>query len=59
MNQARRLMAVGRSVSPEVVNGCGWCRQLFNYNAPLKVIIDNDGTLEKIEAEDLMPYAFL
>jgi cytidine deaminase len=43
----------------EVVNGCGWCRQLFSYNTPLKVIIDNNGTLEKVEAEDLMPYAFL
>lgn len=45
--------------SYKVINGCGWCRQLFNYNAPLKVIIDNAGTLQKVEAEDLMPYAFL
>jgi len=42
----------------EVVNGCGWCRQLFSYNTPLKVIIDNDGKLEVIEADDLIPYAF-
>jgi cytidine deaminase len=43
----------------QVVNGCGWCRQLFSYNAPLKVIIDNKGVLEAVEAENLMPYAFL
>ena len=43
----------------EVVNGCGWCRQLFSYNTPLKVIIDNNGVLKKVEAEVLMPYAFL
>lgn len=43
----------------QVVNGCGWCRQLFSYNTPLKVIIDNNGVLEAVEAEELMPYAFL
>jgi len=43
----------------EVVNGCGWCRQLFCYNAPLKVITDNNGTLEVREAEELMPLAFM
>lgn len=43
----------------QVVNGCGWCRQLFSYNAPLKVIIDNEGSLEVVNAEKLMPYAFL
>jgi cytidine deaminase len=47
------------SDSFEVVNGCGWCRQLFSYNAPLKVIVDNNGQLEVVKAEDLMPYAFL
>jgi cytidine deaminase len=45
--------------SLKVVNGCGWCRQLFSYNSPLKVIINNENVLEKVEAEDLMPYAFL
>src|SRR4051812_29799206 len=30
----------------EVVNGCGWCRQLFAYNTPLNVIADNKGKLE-------------
>lgn len=55
---------VGVRYTPEtdeyaVVNGCGWCRQLFSYNAPLKVIIDNDGTLEVVEAEELLPHAFL
>jgi cytidine deaminase len=44
----------------QVVNGCGWCRQLFSYNAPLNVIIDNSkGGLEIVKAQDLMPYAFL
>jgi cytidine deaminase len=43
----------------EVVNGCGWCRQLFSYNAPLNIIIDNEGKLEVVKAEELMPYAFL
>jgi len=43
----------------QVVNGCGWCRQLFCYNMPLNVIIDNNGTLEVVGAEKLMPYAFL
>ena len=45
--------------SYQVVNGCGWCRQLYAYNAPLKVITDNDGKLELVEAEQLLPYAFL
>jgi cytidine deaminase len=43
----------------EVVNGCGWCRQLFSYSAPLNVIIDNNGKLEVVKAEELMPYAFM
>ncbi len=43
----------------QVVNGCGWCRQLFNYNLPLRVIIDNNGVLELVSADKLMPYAFL
>jgi cytidine deaminase len=43
----------------EVVNGCGWCRQLFCYNTPLKVIVDNNGTLEIREAEDILPFSFL
>jgi cytidine deaminase len=43
----------------EVVNGCGWCRQLFSYNTPLQVIVDNSGKLETIKAEALMPYVFL
>jgi cytidine deaminase len=48
------------SDSYQVVNGCGWCRQLFSYNTPLNVIIDNSkGGLEVVKAEDLMPYAFL
>lgn len=45
--------------SSEVVNGCGWCRQLFIYNTPLNVIIDNAGKLEVVKAESLLPYAFL
>ena len=43
----------------EVVNGCGWCRQLYCYNAPLNVIVDNKGDLEVTTAEQLMPFAFL
>jgi cytidine deaminase len=50
---------IAESDSFEVVNGCGWCRQLFNYNTPLNVIIDNAGVLEVVKAEKLMPYAFL
>ncbi len=55
---------VGVRYSPEtdsfeVVNGCGWCRQLFVYNAPLKVITDNRGILEIREAEELLPLPFL
>lgn len=55
---------VGVRYSPEtdsfeVVNGCGWCRQLFVYNQPLKVITDNNGVLEVREAEDLLPLAFM
>lgn len=45
--------------SYEVVNGCGWCRQLYCYNAPLKVITNNKGKIEIQEAEDLLPLAFL
>lgn len=43
----------------KVVNGCGWCRQLFSYNTPLNVIIDSGDKLESVSAEKLMPYAFL
>lgn len=43
----------------EVVNGCGWCRQLFSYNTPLKVIINDNDKLKAVDAEELMPYAFL
>lgn len=42
-----------------VVNGCGKCRQLFLYHKPLKIIIDNNGTLEATEAEKLLPYGFV
>lgn len=41
-----------------VVNGCGKCRQLFCYHAPLKIIIDNNGILEVKEAKELLPFAF-
>jgi len=41
-----------------VVNGCGKCRQLFCYHKPLKIIIDNNGMLEAIDADKLLPYAF-
>lgn len=47
------------SDSFQVVNGCGWCRQLFSYNMPLTVITDNNGVLEAISADKLLPYAFL
>ncbi len=43
----------------EVVNGCGWCRQLYSYSTPLNVIVDNKGKLEITTAEKLMPFAFL
>lgn len=43
----------------EIVNGCGWCRQLFCYNAPLKIITNDKGKIEIREAEDLLPLAFL
>lgn len=43
----------------QVVNGCGWCRQLYAYNTPLKVIVDNGGKLEAWQAEDFLPLAFL
>ena|ERR1019366_4750156 len=43
----------------QVVNSCGWCRQLYSYNTPLKVIIDNNGILETVDAQQLMPFAFL
>lgn len=42
----------------KVVNGCGQCRQLHNYNLPLGVIIDNKGVLEVVSAEVLMPFPF-
>jgi len=45
--------------SYEVVNGCGWCRQLFCYNAPLKVITNDKGQIELRKAEDLLPLAFM
>lgn len=45
--------------SYEIVNGCGWCRQLFCYNAPLKVITNDKGNLEVREAKELLPLAFL
>lgn len=41
-----------------VVNACGQCRQLHNYNLPLSVIIDNKGVLEVVPAEQLLPYPF-
>ncbi|SRR6266540_2054834 len=47
------------SDSFEVVNGCGWCRQLFSFSAPLSVIIDDKGTLKTAPTEELMPYAFM
>jgi cytidine deaminase len=44
----------------QVVNGCGWCRQLFCYNTPLNVIVDDGkGGLAVVKAEDLLPHAFL
>ena len=43
----------------EVVNGCGWCRQLFSYNAPLNIIVDQNGKLGIMTAEEMLPYAFL
>lgn len=43
----------------EVVNGCGKCRQLYCYHAPLKIIIDDKGVLEIKEAEDLLPFVFV
>ncbi len=42
-----------------VVNGCGKCRQLYCYNAPLRAIIDNLGALELRTAEELLPLYFL
>lgn len=45
--------------SYEIVNGCGWCRQLFCHNSPLKVITNDKGRIEVREAEDLLPLAFL
>lgn len=45
--------------SVQVVNGCGWCRQLFSYNTPLNVIIDDNSVLKVVPAEKLLPYAFL
>lgn len=49
---------VPESDSYMVVNGCGKCRQLFCYHLPLKVIIDNNGILEVVDAEKLLPFAF-
>lgn len=43
----------------QVVNGCGWCRQLFCYNTPLNVIVDKNGVLKSIPAEEFLPYAFM
>ena len=43
----------------EVVNGCGLCRQLYAYNAPLNIITDNNGKLEIAHPEDLLPHVFL
>jgi len=43
----------------EIVNGCGKCRQLFCYNVPLKVIVDNSGILEVKSAQELLPLSFL
>lgn len=43
----------------EVVNACGWCRQLFVYNQPLKIITNNDGHLEIHPADELLPFSFL
>jgi cytidine deaminase len=42
-----------------VVNGCGLCRQLYNYNSPLSAIIDDNGKLQVVPVEKLLPYAFL
>jgi len=43
----------------EVVNGCGKCRQLYCQNAPLKVILDNKGVLQSMNAEETLPLAFI
>ncbi len=43
----------------EVVNGCGWCRQLYQYNTPLNVIVVDDiHKLKVVEAAELLPFAF-
>jgi cytidine deaminase len=57
-------MVVGVKYLPEtdsfaVVNACGWCRQLFSYNTPLRVIVDDNGKLDVVTAEALLPFAFL
>lgn len=41
-----------------VMNGCGKCRQLYVYHKPLKAIIDNNGVLEVVNVEQLLPFAF-
>jgi cytidine deaminase len=41
----------------EIVNPCGLCRQLYCYNAPCKVIVD-DGAAAIKEAEELLPLLF-
>ncbi len=42
-----------------VMNSCGNCRQLYAYHKPLKVIIDNEGIAESVDAESLLPYSFI
>ncbi len=45
--------------SYEVLTGCGDCRQIEAYHAPLKSIISVNGELKLVEIEDLLPFAFI
>lgn len=42
----------------EVINMCGECRQIAICHSPLKVIVDNKGTLTKVSIEKVFPYPY-
>lgn len=53
------IVAVRGENGEEIIPPCGNCRQiLFDYAPECAVIIDADGTLVKILARELLPFAY-
>ena len=54
------IVAVHEKAKNGVLSPCGNCRQmLFEYCPNIKVIVnDDDGSLVKVKAADLLPFAW-